>query len=301
MDFLSVFYSMYGPILYGFPHIARYWSGGITKFICPTCIHCPHSGWPRQYFAKMFNTGKLEWWGCRVLKKVWWYGKPCWYSTGTVQMNIWTEFLYQCRTSALLCSCSCFVLLSLCHSEINLQTELLRQLHWLPIAERVTYKLCLLVHNAAVGRAPAYITDLLQPAATTSSRSSLQAASRRDYVVPRTNQRLTDRAFSTAASWAWNQLPTYLKMTLLTPAFRRGLKTSFPSRLQLQTRRALSGAHVPPTKVFRLLTGSVNKTIVKPRVAAAANMYMSDFPDVKFCVPAQYDSGESDPIPASGL
>jgi len=32
---------------------------------------------------------------------------------------------------------------------------------------------------------------------------------------------------------------------------------------------ALSGAHVPPTKVFRRLTGSVNKTIVKPRVAAA--------------------------------
>ena len=138
MDFLSVFYSMYGPILYGFPHIARYWSGGITKFICPTCIHCPRSGWPRQYFAKMFNTGKLEWWGCRVLKKVWWCGKPCWYSTGTWQMDIWTEFLYQCRTSALLCSCSCFVLLSLCHSETNLQTELLRQLHWLPIAERVT-------------------------------------------------------------------------------------------------------------------------------------------------------------------
>jgi len=31
------------------------------------------------------------------------------------------------------------------------------------------------------------------------------------------------------------------------------------------TRIALGGAHVPPTKVFRRLTGSVNKTIVKPR------------------------------------
>jgi len=43
------------------------------------------------------------------------------------------------------------------------------------------------------------------------------------------------------------------------------------------TRRALGGAHVPLTKVFRQLTGSVNKTIVKPRVAAAANTYTSDF------------------------
>ena len=58
-----------------------------------------------------------------------------------------------------------------------------------------------------------------------------------------------------------------------------------------ETRRALrlgglSGAHVPPTKVFRRLTGSVNNTIVKPRVAAAANTYTSDFTDVKFCVAA---------------
>ena len=53
----------------------------------------------------------------------------------------------------------------------------------------------------------------------------------------------------------------------------------------LQTRRALGGAHVPPTKVFRRLTGSVNKTIVKPHVTAVVNTYTLDFPDVKFCVP----------------
>jgi len=43
------------------------------------------------------------------------------------------------------------------------------------------------------------------------------------------------------------------------------------------TRRALGGAHVPPTMLFPRL--KVNKTTVKPRVAGA------DFPDViKFCV-----------------
>ena len=78
-----------------------------------------------------------------------------------------------------------------------------------------------------------------------------------------------------------------------------------------KTRRSLGGAHVPPTKVFRQLTGSVNKTIVKPLVAAAVGRktilkprvaaavgrktilkprlaaatnttYTSDFPDIKF-------------------
>ena len=64
------------------------------------------------------------------------------------------------------------------------------------------------------------------------------------------------------------------------------------------TSRALGGAHLPPTKVFRRLTASVNKTIIKPRVAAAmgrkiilkprlaaaTNTYTSDFPGVKFRV-----------------
>ena len=44
------------------------------------------------------------------------------------------------------------------------------------------------------------------------------------------------------------------------------------------TSRALGGAHVPQTNVFQRLTGSVNKTTVKPRIAAVANTYTSDFP-----------------------
>jgi len=40
--------------------------------------------------------------------------------------------------------------------------------------------------------------------------------------------------------------------------------------------------YVPPTKVFRRLTASVDETIVKPRLAAAANTYTSDFPYIKF-------------------
>ena len=48
----------------------------------------------------------------------------------------------------------------------------------------------------------------------------------------------------------------------------------------VKTRRALGGADVPPTKVFRLLTASVNETIVNPRLAAATNTYTSDCPDV---------------------
>ena len=37
----------------------------------------------------------------------------------------------------------------------------LRELHWLPISERIVYKLCFLVHKASLGQSPDYITDLL--------------------------------------------------------------------------------------------------------------------------------------------
>jgi len=75
----------------------------------------------------------------------------------------------------------------------------LRELHWLPISERVVYKLCFLVHTASLGQSLDYITDLLQPVVATSSRSSLRDASLGDYVVPQTNRKTVDRAFSTAA------------------------------------------------------------------------------------------------------
>ena len=50
-----------------------------------------------------------------------------------------------------------------------------------------------------------------------------------------------------------------------------------------QTGRALGGAHVPSTKVFWRLS---EQNHCKPRVAAAANTYTWDFPDVKFRVSA---------------
>ena len=37
-------------------------------------------------------------------------------------------------------------------------TPALRELHWLPVVQRIEYKLCLLVHKALIGQAPDYIT-----------------------------------------------------------------------------------------------------------------------------------------------
>ena len=52
-------------------------------------------------------------------------------------------------------------------------TPALRELHWLPITERIQYKLYLLVHKMFVGHAPDYIASLLTPASDIPSQSSL--------------------------------------------------------------------------------------------------------------------------------
>ena len=46
----------------------------------------------------------------------------------------------------------------------------LRDLHWLPIKQRIEFKLCLLVHKSLIGHSPAYISDLLTSAADVPGR-----------------------------------------------------------------------------------------------------------------------------------
>ena len=105
-------------------------------------------------------------------------------------------------------------------------TSAVRELHWLRIPQRIEYKLCLVVHKTFIGQWPDYISDLLTPVADIPTRSSLRASSSSNLFLPRTERRFGDRAFSIAASRAWNRLATELKlMRSSTTTFKRHLKT----------------------------------------------------------------------------
>jgi len=104
-------------------------------------------------------------------------------------------------------------------------TAALKALHWLPIKQRIQFKLCLLVHLAINGRAPTYIRDLITTTASMSGRASNRSASNNDIVKQSTRLKLGERAFSVAGPRAWNQLPTELKTTTNTATFKRKLKT----------------------------------------------------------------------------
>jgi len=111
-------------------------------------------------------------------------------------------------------------------------TPALLELHWLPIAERIDFKLCLLVHKALVGHAPQYTADLIRTVqADLPSRASLRTALIGDLYVPRTRRRFGDRAFAVAATRVWNSLPTDIKLhrSAIT-SFKRRLKTALFNR-----------------------------------------------------------------------
>ena len=91
-----------------------------------------------------------------------------------------------------------------------------RELHWLPIAARVQYKLyrvhqSILVHSSV---APDYVRDMLHPASERMSQSAYRSATNNEMLVPRSRLKFGKRAFNIAAPREWNSLPLDLRATV---------------------------------------------------------------------------------------
>ena len=102
-------------------------------------------------------------------------------------------------------------------------TPVLHQLHWLPIKQRVVFKILLFVYRALHGLAPNYLCDLLTPY---SPERSLRSSEKLLLVVPRTRYHsYGDRAFSVAGPKLWSTLPQDIKTAPTIHIFKRHLKT----------------------------------------------------------------------------
>ena len=99
----------------------------------------------------------------------------------------------------------------------------LRQLHWLPVRQRVQFKLAVLVFKAL--HAPQCLTEDCQ-LVSAAGRRQLQSSDAVTCVVPRTHTCLGDRAFGVARPRLWNALLISLRQSDLSLGqFRRALKT----------------------------------------------------------------------------
>ena len=109
-------------------------------------------------------------------------------------------------------------------------TPVLQSLNWLPIHQRICFKVLLLVYKIYHKLAPVYLQDLVsfRSASTSSSTRRLRSAATAHLQLcpgPRTVTRYGDRAFSSIAPQLWNNLPVDIRSAPTLDSFKTMLKT----------------------------------------------------------------------------
>ena len=101
-------------------------------------------------------------------------------------------------------------------------TPVLRSLHWLPVCQRIDFKILLLVYKALNGLGPKYISDLLvryEPS------RPLRSSGTALLFVPRVRTKQGEAAFSFYAPHIWNKLPENCRSAETPSSFKSQLKT----------------------------------------------------------------------------
>ena len=102
-------------------------------------------------------------------------------------------------------------------------TPVLIELHWLPVPQRIEYKVLLLTFKALHNQAPVYLQELLTPY---HPGRSLRSSDKHLLAVPKSKLVTSgDRAFCVIAPKLWNQLPLPMRSTNCLESFKRDLKT----------------------------------------------------------------------------
>ena len=110
----------------------------------------------------------------------------------------------------------------LIHQNFEHITPILKKLHWLPIKQRIDYKLCLLTYKTLQIQQPTYLYNSLTfPSHSLSTRSSDSSV----LSIPYVRTSLGKRAFSVIAPRLWNSLPPDTRNSLSVSTFRSKLKT----------------------------------------------------------------------------
>ena len=102
-------------------------------------------------------------------------------------------------------------------------TAILKELHWLPVDQRVVFKVLLLTYKALHDEGPVYLKELLHWHVPS---RSLRSSSANLLVVP-SSKLITygDRFFHVAAPTLWNKLPLIVRNSSSCDVFKNNLKT----------------------------------------------------------------------------
>ena len=104
-------------------------------------------------------------------------------------------------------------------------------LHWLPIWERIIFKICMYVFKCLQGSAPEYLTDFLsrklKPASGPLTRSSADTSL---LIAHAGKICIGDKSFYVFAPSLWNSLPRNIREACALSSFKKVLKSHlYPS------------------------------------------------------------------------
>ena len=101
-------------------------------------------------------------------------------------------------------------------------TPILADLHWLPIKQRIIYKLMTLTNRSLNGLAPQYLAQHLIPYSPSRSLRSIDSSL---LTVPKSRTKsYGDRAFQNCSPRLWNTLPLYVRQKDTFAGFKSALK-----------------------------------------------------------------------------
>ena len=102
-------------------------------------------------------------------------------------------------------------------------TPVLKDLHWLPVKQRIQFKILTLTFKALNGLAPEYLLDLLT---VKENARTLRSSSELLLCVPKSHYKLYgDRAFCVDAPTLWNKLPSDIRKSKSLVSFKKNVKT----------------------------------------------------------------------------
>ena len=83
-------------------------------------------------------------------------------------------------------------------------TPILKELHWLPVNQRIVFKLLMIVYKCINNIAPSYLSELLSQYSPT---RTLRSGNKQLLQEAKSNRSWGDRSFAIAAPRLWNELP----------------------------------------------------------------------------------------------
>ena len=106
-------------------------------------------------------------------------------------------------------------------------TPILRDLHWLPVKERILYKIGILSFQCVRRTGPAYLVEMFTRVSDVEGRSTPRSAARGDFVIPRSNTvTFGPRSFRVSGPTFWNKLPLEMRdQDISYEQFKSKLKT----------------------------------------------------------------------------